>query len=69
MILISIYPQKIIFILIETKKFLEVILDRNLEEKYQKLILTEDLELHIIEIPKIYRTEGKEELEKWNFTL
>ena len=69
MILISIYPQKIIFILIETKKFLEVILDRNLEEKDQKLILTEDLELHIIEIPKIYRTEGKEELEKWNFTL
>ena len=41
-----------------------------IEEKDRKLILTEDLELHIIEIPKIYRKEGKEEeLAKWNFTL
>ena len=40
-----------------------------IEEKDRKVILTEDLELHIIEIPKIYRTEGKEELEKCNFTL
>ena len=40
-----------------------------IEEKDRKLILTEDLELHIIEIPKIYRTEGKEELEKWIYFI
>ena len=40
-----------------------------IEEKNRKLILTEDLELHIIEIPKIYRTEGKEELEKWIYFI
>ena len=40
-----------------------------IEEKERKLILTEDLELHIIEIPKIYRTEGKEELEKWIYFI
>ncbi len=34
------------------------------------MILTEDLELHIIEIPKIYRTEGKEEeLTKWIYFI
>ena len=41
-----------------------------IEEKNRKLILTEDLELHIIEIPKIYRTEGKEEeLTKWIYFI
>ena len=41
-----------------------------IEEKDRKLILTEDLELHIIEIPKIYRTEGKEEeLTKWIYFI
>ena len=39
-----------------------------IEEKERKLILTEHLELHIIEIPKIYKigkNEEKEELVKW----
>ena len=39
-----------------------------IEEKERKLILTEHLELHIIEIPKIYNigeNEEKEELVKW----
>ena len=39
-----------------------------IEEKDRKLILTEHLELHIIEIPKIYKIgedEEKEELVKW----
>lgn len=39
-----------------------------IEEKERKLILTEHLELHIIEIPKIYKIgekEEKEELVKW----
>ena len=39
-----------------------------IEEKDRKLILTEHLELHIIEIPKIYKigeNEEKEELVKW----
>ena len=41
-----------------------------IEEKNRKLILTEDLELHIIEIPKIYRKEGKEEeLTKWIYFI
>ena len=41
-----------------------------IEEKDWKFILTEDLELHIIEIPKIYRTEGKEEeLTKWIYFI
>ena len=41
-----------------------------IEEKDRKLILTEDLELHIIEIPKIYRKEGKEEeLTKWIYFI
>ena len=34
------------------------------------MILIEDLELHIIEIPKIYGTEGKEEeLTKWIYFI
>ena len=39
-----------------------------IEEKERKLILTEDLEIHIIEIPKIYKLAGEEqeeELVKW----
>ena len=39
-----------------------------IEEKERKLILTEHLELHIIEIPKIYKIgekEEQEELVKW----
>ena len=39
-----------------------------IEEKKRKLILTEDLEIHIIEIPKIYKLAGEEqdeELVKW----
>lgn len=39
-----------------------------IEENERKLILTEHLELHIIEIPKIYKigeNEEKEELVKW----
>ena len=39
-----------------------------IEEKKRKLILTENLEIHIIEIPKIYKIEEKEqeeELVKW----
>ena len=40
-----------------------------IEEKDRKLILTEDLELHIIEIPKIYGKDGKEELKKWIYFI
>ncbi len=39
-----------------------------IEEKKRKLVLTEDLEIHIIEIPKIYKLAGEEqeeELVKW----
>ena len=39
-----------------------------IEEKYRKHILTEDLEIHIIELPKIRKLtqqESKEELVKW----
>ena len=39
-----------------------------IEEKYRKQILTEDLEIHIIELPKIReltQQESKEELVKW----
>ena len=39
-----------------------------IETKYRKNILTDELEIHIIEIPKIYRLIGekqKEELVKW----
>ena len=39
-----------------------------IEEKERKLILTEDLEIHIIELPKIYKLKGEEqeeELIKW----
>ena len=39
-----------------------------IEEEKRKLILTEDLEIHIIEIPKIYKLAGEEqdeELVKW----
>ena len=39
-----------------------------IEEKYRKHILTEDLEIHIIELPKIReltQQESKEELVKW----
>lgn len=39
-----------------------------IEEEKRKLILTEDLEIHIIEIPKIYNIKEKEqeeELVKW----
>ena len=31
--------------------------------------MTEDLELHIIEIPKIYGKDGKEELKKWIYFI
>ena len=39
-----------------------------IEEEKRKLVLTEDLEIHIIEIPKIYKLAGEEqeeELVKW----
>ena len=39
-----------------------------IEEKKRKLVLTEDLEIHIIEMPKIYKLAGEEqdeELVKW----
>ena len=43
-----------------------------IEEKYRKQILTEDLEIHIIEMPKIYqikKAERKDELIKWIYFL
>ena len=41
-----------------------------IEEKNRKLVLTEDLEIHIIEIPKIYKLDGKEEeLTKWLYFI
>lgn len=43
-----------------------------IEESKRKIVLTEDLEIHIIEMPKIYKLrEGKEqrELEKWIYFI
>lgn len=43
-----------------------------IEEKYRKHILTEDLEIHIIEMPKVYKIKGakrEEELMKWIYII
>ena len=42
-----------------------------IEEKERKLILTEDMEINIIELPKMYRDKGeeKEKLKQWLYFL
>lgn len=43
-----------------------------IEEKYRKHILTEDLEIHIIEMPKVYKMrelKNEEELMKWIYFI